>query len=139
MDRVGHTIIKRSDRAPTVPAEDLEQLPRIARGSEPLLRETRAIDPAELRGLREEAGSVDVDVHGEVETSASRKLRTEPRAPVIVDLPDARPTCAIDPDELRQLTRPPVLPIYHRRAPSWLPVACFGGLLAILVAGLLLR
>jgi hypothetical protein len=57
---------------------------------------------------------------------------------VIVDLPDARPTCAIDPAELRVLTRPPVLPIYHRRVPAWLPVVCFGVLLAILVAGLML-
>ena len=90
---------------------------RLARGSDALAnRPTCAMHKDELRGLLQQTGGLDA----EIEVVAQR----EPAA-VIVDRPapevqvHQRPTCAIDPEALRALVQPAVLPVYHAQTPRW--------------------
>ncbi len=130
--------------------EDPEEPLRLARGSESMEpprpdfgddRPTSAINPLQLRGLIEQAGGLDA----EIEVIAKEPPPPIPRTPeeppaVIVDLPtseqvqEVRPTCAIDPEALRALVRPPVYPVYRGTSGRWLYVASLAfALVAVLL------
>jgi len=137
---------------------------RVARGSDAMRladvtadRPTRAMHKDELLGLIKDTGGFDPEIEivatpkPEPEPKpqvaapqpAARSRVVEPPAAMIVDLPPqelvqhARPTCAIDPDELRALVRPAVLPVYRSGHARWPLIAavCAAAIAVILLIG----
>ena len=143
---VATTIIRRAQRAVTVPMEDPEEPLRLARGSESMVpndaaadRPTTAIDPAELRGLIGQAGGLDAEIEIVAKTAPAERATTEPPA-VIVDVPPPelvqheRPTIALDPSALRALVVAPTYPVYRAGSSPWLLVAALAfALLAVVL------